>query len=149
VFPVPRRAHGAIDQHRSSPDDLARIGNDSSEDVSDDRAQQVPAAADCGLADIEHRARDVLCDVLPHQEHHHRHRPEQPQREGTTTRDELARAHAMHTDHQIGELLISQSCHSLVPQQLLPDSFRCLPDNETRRQELLHFKHDTHPGIIR
>ena len=46
--------------------------------------------------------------------------------------------------HQIGELLVVQSCHSLVAQQLFQLSSRCLADSERRQEELLHLKRDTH-----
>src|SRR5690349_24999153 len=72
-------------------------------------------------------ARDLLCHVLPHQEHHHGHRLEQAQRDGAPTRDELVRASVVHQLRQIGELLTSQPCHSFVPQQLFVDPFS-LPD---------------------
>ena len=153
VGPVPGRAHRAVDQHRSPSDDLAGVGYDLGQDVADHGSQQVPAAADGGLADPEHRPGEVLGHVLAYQAHHQGHRAEQPQREGSTRGDELVTAQPVYPGHQIGELLIVQSCHSLVPQQLLPASFRCLPDNETERQELLHFKRDTrsradrYPGV--
>ena len=151
--PVPGRAHRAIDQHRSPSDDLTRVGYDLGQDLTDHGSQQVPAAADGGLADPEHRPGEVLGHVLAYQAHHQGHRAEQSQREGSTRGDELVTAQPVYPGHQIGELLIVQSCHSLVPQQLLPASFRCLPDNETERQELLHFKRDTrsradrYPGV--
>ncbi len=104
--PVPGRAHRAVDQHRSASDHLTRVGYDLGEDVADQRAQQVPAAADRGLADTEHRAGEVLGDVLAYQAHHHGHRPEQPQRGGSTCGDELVTAQPVYPRHQIGELLI-------------------------------------------
>jgi hypothetical protein len=128
--PVPRRADRAVDQHRSGAGDLCRVGYDLGEDLTDHWAQQIPAAADRGLADSEHRAGELLGHVVPQQAHHHRHRPEQSQRDRSATRDELVAAHHMHSRHQISELPIVQPCHSLTPQQLFADLARCPEDFE-------------------
>ena len=130
VAPVPGRAHRAVDQHRSPSDDLAGVGYDLGQDVADHRSQQVPAAADGGLADAEHGAGEVLGHVLAHQAHHEGHRPEQSQRERWTCGDELVTAQLVQPRHQIGELLIVQPCHSLVPQQLFADPCSMLENTE-------------------
>ena len=104
------------------------VGYDLGEGVADQRPQQVPAAADGGLADAEHGAGEVLGHVLAHQAHHEGHRPEQSQRERWTGGDELVTAQLVQPRHQIGELLIVQPCHSLVPQQLFADPCS-MPEN--------------------
>jgi len=121
VTPVPGRAHRAVDQHGSPPDDIGGVRYHLGEGVADQRAQQVPAATDGGLADPEHGAGEVLGHVLAHQAHHQGHRPEQPQRQRWTGGDEHVTAPLVQPRHQIGELLIVQPCHSLVPQQLFAD----------------------------
>lgn len=52
VVPVPRRAHGTVDQHGSPADDLARGRDDLGKDITDHRPQQIPAATDRGLTDF-------------------------------------------------------------------------------------------------
>src|SRR5215218_10993079 len=64
VTPVPGRAHRSVDQYRSAADDLEWVGDDVGEGVADQRPQQVPAAADGGLADAEHGTGEVLGHVL-------------------------------------------------------------------------------------
>jgi transposase InsO family protein len=91
-LPVPRRTHGAVDQHRSPANDLLWSRCERPKDVADHGPQHVPPTADCGLAYPEHRTDEVLRRVLPHQTHHHRHRSEQPQRQGPPAGDELVAA---------------------------------------------------------
>ncbi|HEX8758671.1 MAG TPA: hypothetical protein VF734_01585, partial [Pseudonocardiaceae bacterium] len=55
VVPVLRRAHGTVDQHGCSADDLARGRDDLGEDITDHRPQQVPAASPSGTG--QHAAR--------------------------------------------------------------------------------------------
>jgi len=121
VTPVPGRAHRAVDQHGSPPDDIGGVRYHLGEGVADQRAQQVPAATDSGLADPQDGAGELLGDVLAHQAHHQGHRPEQPQRGRSTRGDEHVTAQPVQPRHQISELPVVQPCHSLVLQQLFAD----------------------------
>jgi hypothetical protein len=80
VPPVPGGTDCAVDQHGSRAHHLGRVGHELSENLPDQRAQQVPAPAHRGLAHAEDRTSEGLGEVPAQHTHHQRHRAEQAQR---------------------------------------------------------------------
>ncbi len=86
VLPVPGRGDRAVHQRGVAAEHLTRMRDKARDRPPDDRPQQVPAAADRGLARPEDRARHLLGDVAAHQADHQHDRLVGTDRGGTATR---------------------------------------------------------------